>query len=354
MGSYDFSKQSYGLLVLYTLKNPSFPAFTYELDVGVMCLDQHKQFPNMVAVGLYDGSIAVFNIVNKSKEPLYRCSTNIKHTDPVWAVKWQYEETEGPFEVSLISISSDGIIKRWRVVKSELEAETILTLEDSELKPAESENALGPVKACGTCIEFHPKQKNLFLVGSEEGKIYKCSTSYSSQAQKKNLYLFTYNAHQMSINSLKWNPFHPDIFLSCSDDWSCKIWTQNSASPLFNFDLQSSVGEIAWSTFSSAAFTAATAEGKIFVYDINIDKYSPLCEQIIVQKKKTKLNHIDFNATYPVVVAGDSKGHCTVLKLSPNLRKRPARSKKDPRPLPIDPQQEFDKLQNIINIVHKG
>ena len=51
---------------------------------------------------------------------------------------------------------------------------------------------------------------------------------------------------------------------------------------------------------------------KIFVYDINIDKYSPLCEQIIVQKKKTKLNHIDFNATYPVVVAGDSKGHCTV------------------------------------------
>ena len=41
----------------------SFPAFTYELDVGVMCLDQHKQFPNMVAVGLYDGSIAVFNIV---------------------------------------------------------------------------------------------------------------------------------------------------------------------------------------------------------------------------------------------------------------------------------------------------
>ena len=40
-------------------------------------------------------------------------------------------------------------------------------------------------KACGTCIEFHPKQKNLFLVGSEEGKIYKCSTSYSSQVCKR-------------------------------------------------------------------------------------------------------------------------------------------------------------------------
>ena len=57
--------------------------------------------------------------------------------------------------------------------------------------------------------------------------------------------------------------------MSCSDDWSCKIWTQNSATPLFNFDLQSSVGEIAWSTFSSAAFTAATAEGKVFLLTTN-------------------------------------------------------------------------------------
>lgn len=345
-GSYDFAKQSYGLVALYTLKNPSFPAFTYEVDVGVMCLDQNKDYPNMIAVGLYDGTIAVYNIMNKSEEPLYRCSTNIKHTDPVWSIKWQYEQVEGPFQVSIISISSDGLIKRWRVIKSELEAETILTLEDTELKK-DNASSIGPVKACGTCIEFHPKYKTVFLVGSEEGKIYKCSTSYSSQ------YLATYKAHQMSINALKWNAFHPEIFLSCSDDWSCKIWTQNSPVPLFNFDLQAAVGDIAWSTFSSTGFTAATAEGKIFVYDLNVDKYSPLCEQIIVQKKKTKLSHIDFNHTHPIVVGGDSKGHCTVLKLSPNLRKRPVRSKKDPRPMPIDPKQEYDKMQAIQNIVYE-
>ena len=114
--------------------------------------------------------------------------------------------------------------------------------------------------------------------------------------------------------------------------------------------MQSAVGDISWSTFSSTGFTAATAEGKIFVYDLNVDKYSPLCEQIIVQKKKTKLSHIDFNNIHPIVVGGDSKGHCTVLKLSPNLRKRPPRSKKDPRPMPIDPKQEYDKIQAIQNI----
>ena len=105
---------------------------------------------------------------------------------------------------------------------------------------------------------------------------------------------------------------------------------------------------------SSTAFVAATAEGKIVVYELNVDKYAPLCEQIIVQKKRTKLTHLAFNAEHPVVVAGDSKGHCTVLKLSPNLRKRPPRSKKDPRPMPVDAQQEHDKLQNLVNIVHRA
>ena len=105
---------------------------------------------------------------------------------------------------------------------------------------------------------------------------------------------------------------------------------------------------------SSTAFVAATAEGKLVVYELNVDKYAPLCEQIIVQKKRTKLTHLAFNAEHPVVVAGDSKGHCTVLKLSPNLRKRPPRSKKDPRPMPVDQQQEHDKLQNLVNIVHRA
>ena len=101
----------------------------------------------MIAVGLYDGSVAVFNLLSKSKDPLFRCTTSVKHTDPVWSIKWQYEETDGPFEISLISISSDGAIKRWRVVKSELEAETILTLEDESLrKTNSSDTALGPVK----------------------------------------------------------------------------------------------------------------------------------------------------------------------------------------------------------------
>ena len=104
-------------------------------------------------------------------------------------------------------------------------------------------------------------------------------------------YLDTFSAHQMSVSSIKWNPFHKgnlqymysfvtlpvllDVFLSSSDDWSVKMWSQLSpSSPLFVFDLQAAVGDISWSIFSSTSFGAATSDGKVFVYDLAVNKYA--------------------------------------------------------------------------------
>ena len=123
------------------------------------------------------------------------------------------------------------------------------------------------LQACGVSIAFHSDKSPVFLVGSEEGIIYKCSTAYSSQ------YLGRWKAHSMAVSSIKWNPFHKDIFLSSSDDWLIKVWSQNSQTALFSFDLQSPVGDISWSIFSSTAFGAVTSDGKCFIYDLNINKY---------------------------------------------------------------------------------
>ena len=66
-----------------------------------------------------------------------------------------------------------------------------------------------------------------------------------------------------------------DVFLSSSDDWSVKMWSQLSPkSPLFVFDLQAAVGDISWSIFSSTSFGAATSDGKVFVYDLAVNKYA--------------------------------------------------------------------------------
>ena len=46
---------------------------------------------------------------------------------------------------------------------------------------------------------------------------------------------------------------------------------------------------------------------QLFVYDLNVNKYEPLCEQMVAQKKKTKLTHLEFNPTYPILIVGDDR-----------------------------------------------
>ena len=87
--------------------------------------------------------------------------------------------------------------------------------------------------------------------------------------------------------------------------------------------MNSAVGDIAWAPYSSTVFAAVTADGKVMVYDLNVNKYDPICTQVVVQKKKTKLTHISFNAFHPILIVGDDRGNVISLKLSPNLRKKP-------------------------------
>lgn len=356
-GSYDFMKQGSGLIVFYTLKNPSFPESAYETDSGVMCLDIHPDHPYQVAAGFYDGSVAVFNTVEKKDGPVHRCTAkNGKHTDPVWQVRWQKDDADN--NMNFFSVSSDGRIVHWTIVKNEMIYQDVikLTLSDG---PAEGPDGIKvPTTGCGTAFDFHRQKDYLFLVGTEEGKVHVCSKAYTSH------FIDTIDAHNMAVYKVAWNHYHPKIFTTCSADWNVKIWenggkpTENidpaSRKPLFSFDLNNSVGDIAWAPYSSTVFAAVTADGKVYVYDLNTNKYEPLCEQMVAQKKKTKLTHIEFNPTYPIIIVGDDRGNVTSLKLSPNLRKIPKEKKGQP---PMDAAQrseyEITKLNKILSMVRE-
>ena len=57
--------------------------------------------------------------------------------------------------------------------------------------------------------------------------------------------------------------YHPRVFLSCSADWTVKIWDHNIPVPVMTFDLANAIGDIAWAPYSSTVFAAATSDGKV-------------------------------------------------------------------------------------------
>ena len=327
-GSFDFVKQMSGLICCYSLKNPSHPEYAFTTESGVMCLDFHPQHSSLLAVGLYDGSVLVYDVRNKMNRPIRQCDVKTgKHTDPVWQVRWQPQDLSEK-DLKFTSVSSDGRVTRWTMSKSELVYQDVMELklvadptsgadaqdgaDDVQKEGPDDDAALGSL-AGGCCIDFNKAQDHLFVVGTEEGRVHKCSTAYNSQ------YLQTYAGHHMAVYTVKWNEHHPRVFISASADWTVKLWDHGVARPAMSFDLNSAVGDVAWSPTSDATFAAVTSDGKVHVYDLHENKHEPMCEQKIV--RKAKLTKIAFNPTHPVILVGDDRGCVTSLKLSPNLRK---------------------------------
>ena len=81
----------------------------------------------------------------------------------------------------------------------------------------------------GLCFDFHPKDSNNYLVGTEDGYIHRCSSSYNEQ------YLDSYGGHTGPIYKVKWSPFLNHVFLSCSADWTVRLWNQEEEQDIFKF-----------------------------------------------------------------------------------------------------------------------
>ena len=82
-------KQNNGMLLIYTMKNPSYPEYMYQTESGVMSLDIHPEHPYLLAVGFYDGSVGVYNVTDSAQSALYLSTAKTgKHTDPVWQVQY--------------------------------------------------------------------------------------------------------------------------------------------------------------------------------------------------------------------------------------------------------------------------
>lgn len=321
-GSYDYTRPGPGTVAVFSLKNPSHPEFEFDTPHGVMCLDFHPKQSDLLVVGLYDGSVCVHRLCYGGGigTPLYASTPKTgKHSDPVWQIKWRAGEEDGAYTFS--SVSSDGRVVAWTIVKNQLQhSDMFLLSADATATPtattAAASTSVEPsvfAKSCGTCMAFNPSNPGQYLVGTEEGAIRSCSTAYGSK------YLMSYLSHGMAVYNVAWNTFHPRVFISCGADWCVKVWDSNSPTPIFSFDLGSAVGDVAWAPYSSCVFAAVTTSGQVHVFDLQQNKYEPLCVQSVA--RKGHLTHIAFNSKLPLLVVGDDRGSVHSLKLSPNLRR---------------------------------
>jgi len=153
-------------------------------------------------------------------------------------------------ELNFYSISEDGTVCNWLLMQSEMSKTIIVTLvldiEPQITLGGISETLIGKLLIIyikifyffisypkdiylhkfflgrGTTIAFHPENSGIYLVGTNEGYIFKCNTEWSSFFMQK------FKAHEMSVYRIDYNKYDPNIYLSCSGDCTVKVWEDKS------------------------------------------------------------------------------------------------------------------------------
>ncbi|XP_031459828.1 WD repeat-containing protein 78 isoform X2 [Phasianus colchicus] len=316
-GAFDFKEQKEGLACCWSLKNPMWPERIFQCEHGVTALDFSMATPNLLAAGMYNGTIVVYNVQSSdSTTEFHSGECSAKHTGPVWQLKWvelDIGTTEGNKRERLISISADGRITQW-LIQEGLGCIDLMKIKRTRSKkenlPAEKERkseALISQWAAGMCFDFHPKDTYLYLAGTEEGLIHKCSRSCNRQ------FLKTYRGHKGPVYKVAWNPFTTDTFLSCSVDWSVILWHQNSQSPILTFSSTTTVvHDIMWSPKSAFIFAAAS-ESKVEIWDLRISILDPVITRFA--DPEAKFTSVLFAKNTDCLLVGDSRGEVSVFEL---------------------------------------
>ena len=261
-----------GLVLFWSLRNPEYPEKVLRTPSPVTSMEFSLLSPMLLAVGLQSGDVNIYDVKREGASWSVPVETSAGlpmgqgHTDSVWQVKWVPRGTDRV--ETLVSISSDGRVLQWSIKKG-LSVSCLMRLARS----GQSDGWISR-QASGTCFDFSPIDPTTYVVGTEEGTLHKCSVSYSEQ------YLETYVPHSGPVYKVKCSPRWPQLFLTCSADWSLGLYHINvKQRPIFQMRASGedfAVTDVCWCPDNSTVFAAVTQNGMLQIWDLSVSCLDPV------------------------------------------------------------------------------
>ncbi|CAF0934897.1 unnamed protein product [Adineta ricciae] len=276
-GKLQYNDEKEGLVCCWSLKNFEFPERYYQTDAGVTSLSFSLKRPNLLAVGLFDGNICVFDLNENHTSAIVDTSGYIhKHISPVWQITWneQIRSSKTDNMEVLVSISSDGRVMQW-TLRKEFEAMDLMHLKRYASSQQTSENKIGMYDNAsfvgGFCFDIRSNDKTIYLCGTDDGFVHCCSTLYNEK------YLESYIGHIGAVYKVHWSPFAENIFLTASADWTIRLWMTGHAEACMVFSSANSKMflDAIWSPKSSTMF-CCISENTIEIWDLSESILDPI------------------------------------------------------------------------------
>jgi WD40 repeat protein len=158
-----------------------------------------------------------------------------------------------------VSTSTDGRVVKWTIKKGLDSQDLMLLKREPNLARNETKKGDGQISryASALTLDFSKRDPNIYLAGTEDGLIHRCSQSYNEQ------YLNTYVGHTGPVNRIRWCPNADNVFISCSSDWTIKVWKEEAEKPQLSLTCNNEiVTDVSWSDKNATVFASVTDGGK--------------------------------------------------------------------------------------------
>lgn len=268
-----------GIVAVWNMHLLERPEFTFHSQSDVLSVTFSPFHSNLIFGGTYSGQILLWDTRSKHLPVLKTPLSASGHTHPVYAM--QMVGTQNAH--NLITSSTDGMICSWLVDMLAQPQETL------ELIHA-GHNKTGEVAI--TCLDFPDNETTTLWVGTEEGNVYQANR-YDRAGAKAGLNQHDiYRGHSGPLTGLHFHPLvgpvdFSDLFLTCSVDWTVKLWrakslakpstSVNSVPPIYSFDeADDYVYDVKWHPNHPALFGTVDGSGRFDLWNLNVDTEVPV------------------------------------------------------------------------------
>lgn len=259
-----------GLVLVWSLHMPKRPEYYFYCQSAVLVAQFHPSDPKLILGATHSGQVVIWDTREKST-PVSRTSLSNGHTHPIFAMSAMPNNTLH----QIVSVSSDGKLCVWN------DNDLVEPQAQSELKWDKKEVTV-------SSLSFSRRDATRIVLGSDEGKLY--STKIYEDPIAINEVI---NAHDAPITQVQFHPVQKndssdfsDLFLTCSYDWTVKLWTSKTSwttnnevksKPLYTMEsARDYVYDVQWSPTHPSLFVAGDGTGGLDFWDLSRDTEVPV------------------------------------------------------------------------------
>lgn len=312
-GKFVYAENFTGIVCVWCTKNPCVPERLYHFPESVTAVGFSEMNPNWLAVGFVNGDVYIIDITSYALKIIARSKRETNPCfDPIWVTAWYAMDRDTEY---VLTACQDGRINRFVITKTHDYICTpmmrISTVE-GKLKGLEVPKACLKVDVpitrypAAMCTKWHPSIDHIYLVGTDEGCIHKCSTHYLNQ------HIDVFRAHAGPIYGVAFSPFWKALLATCGADSAVRLWMEGMDDVIMTLTCPSAVYGVAWCPINATVLVCVS--GNILsVWDLRRKNHMPCAEYSF--PGNVTLTYVSFSESGDNLIVADTAGRVHTFHL---------------------------------------